>query len=340
MGLEDGTYFEPDRLWVVAKGLMPASVQRRGSSNRAPDAWPKPLQIVLDGTAMTIVGRVVDADGEPLAGVRVSSEDKTPFGAVHDENGGCSMQVNVESLATGNVSDVFAVTDAQGEFELGGLLARAYRLSAIDAASLRFVRSEPIPAGETGVALRLPGGEDVPFFAGRVVGLDGTPLPGATVIPERSCVLPDGSRQRVTSSQAIRTDADGRFTIQGLKAVPDRIEVSGGGVSMNAGWEIPDAADLGDLEVAVPQARRFQLDLDEPGEAIALDVLDGEGRQLDLVSLQGDIGYMSSSWRVVDGRTEEITVSELARTLVLRGKEGEIRRIPLALTSGELVTVR
>jgi hypothetical protein len=340
--MRDGLADPADRLWVVAKGRLPASVRRNGPTNDAPDAWPDPLRIVLYGEPLAIAGRVVDSEGRPVAGARVWTDDRTAFGAIEIEQfAGVTLAADVETLAAGQEHHRKLTTDADGRFELSGLLEREYRISAFEPGSLRFARTAPVAAGARDVVLTLPAGEPVELVAGRVVGLDGRPLAGVTVIPERVHVDPDGSRTTLEGEQGVRTDDEGRFALRDLAGAPDRLVVRGDAVVMQAAWDIPDGAPLDELEVIVAQRCRFQVALDAPGAAVSLRVLSADDEQLTLATYQGNMAWSADQWSLSSGRSEVLSVSELARTLVLTGPDGEeLRRIRLDLVPGEVVTVR
>jgi hypothetical protein len=74
---------------------------------------------------------------------------------------------------------------------------------------------------------------------------------------------------------------------------------------------------------------------------VSLRVLSADDEQLTLATYQGNMAWSADQWSLSSGRSEVLSVSELARTLVLTGPDGEeLRRIRLDLVPGEVVTVR
>lgn len=120
----------------------------------------------------SIAGRVVDADGKPVAGVGVVGSPVGPAEHARIVNG----------VVT---SGVQALTNGAGAYELRGLGAGTYRISALERGKPARVRGEPpqvtLAARErkTGVDLAIDRADGV--IRGIVVGPDGKPLADAWV---------------------------------------------------------------------------------------------------------------------------------------------------------------
>jgi RNA polymerase sigma factor (sigma-70 family) len=142
----------------------------------APPA-PRPPKDGEEAKASAVTGRVLDADGKPVAGARVAGYAEMRFGAL-------SVQYQAKSLGE-------TKTDAEGRFQLSlprkpdepvdvvWLLTGAKGYGP----AWRHVN----PSGGTAVELRLPPEEAV---IGRLIDLQGQPLGKAKVRPRR--VLPAG----------------------------------------------------------------------------------------------------------------------------------------------------
>ena len=138
--------------------------------------WPAEVVLQLGAPAGTLTGRVVDADGEPMSGVKVWLDDSTSFGRSSDG------LVAVETLLGGGEGFWnFVRTAADGTFELDGLLERDYRLQAVDSRTLVSVESGPVSAVDSPVELRLPTRDVHERVAGRVVTSSGAAIPGVSV---------------------------------------------------------------------------------------------------------------------------------------------------------------
>ncbi len=190
---------------LTARAQGHAEVSRRGL-DLTPDGGTVDVGTLRMEPGGGLDGRVVDADGEPLAGARVIlARDRAGVPAAADP----AWQP--------------AATDRAGRFRFTGLpAAGTLHLRAWQAGYLH--RWEPLSAAARRAevvvvlapALRL---------AGQVVGAGGEPLPGASVLLEAA----QGGRYRR------RTDDRGRFELEGLEA---------GGYTLRAHFEAARSAPL------------------------------------------------------------------------------------------------
>lgn len=86
----------------------------------------------MSSTTGSIVGRVIDADGKPVSGVNVA-------------------------IAGGTQPhrDIGAMTNADGEFRLGGMLPGSYEVRARKSAMTGSVQAEVVGASPTDVEITL-----------------------------------------------------------------------------------------------------------------------------------------------------------------------------------------
>ena len=108
---------------------------------------------------------------------------------------------------------------------------------------------------------------------------------------------------------------------------------AGEDVSRRAGGKRGNALDHRRRDSKRRLKQRLRLDApaasaDEDGEALSTSVK------------RGWIETGKKRWEMVDGRSEILKTSELARTLVLFRGEEELLRAPLQLTPGELTVLR
>jgi protocatechuate 3,4-dioxygenase beta subunit len=193
----DGTF----RLDDVPPGLFTGVARAPGFAASFFGNLPQPadrdgeVTITMEPGA-TLRGRVVDADGAPVAGAEVRAAAVEPW------------------------RQVAARTDERGEFRLDGIdeshrsglgavPVSAHHPRAGDAATRL-----PLADGETAVwnpTLRAAGA-----IRGRVVGADGAPLPG---LPVRARTARDGELPTTT------TDEDGRFELLARADAPHEVVV-------------------------------------------------------------------------------------------------------------------
>ena len=277
----DGSFHVPRETYridapvIAAKaGHLPARFEPDRTPEGAP-LWPDFLELRLGGPPLSITGRVVDEDGEGLAGIRVWPADATFFGYVGDR------ATHVEKILRGadepkekhheppSLGWDYVVTDERGDFELGGLLDRKYMLHALDDRTLLRGELDSAPAGKQGVRIRMPASDVHPLVAGRVRTLDGLPLEGVEVVLVRTVArieVDRGPGQTASwsnneSGARARTDVEGRFRLNdvprgdlGLSFGSERI--------MGTEVRLEEVDDVEQIEVLVTQRCHFEVELD------------------------------------------------------------------------------
>lgn len=324
-------------LRAVKQGYLPAEVVHASGST-----WPDPLTLRLGAPALSIEGRVVDVDGQPVAGAHVWTDEETRFGYIPIGSGEMSMHAvaTVEGILRGDPWTRRAVTDASGHFALAGLLARDYRIHALDRTHL-FAVTASLAAGVHNVELRMRGEPLHQRVAGRVTSLSGAPIAGIDVVLERKLAGIRSSEFERLESLRATTDAAGRFAFEKVSRAVHLVNLSGIDLE-TTGFHHPIGPDedVGSLEIAVPMRVHVQIDAEVPAEFDEVAVLDARGEKLYVSVQHGESSYSMKEVAVQAGRTEPFTVSELGKTLVLYRNHLEVRRLPLELVRGELNTIR
>jgi hypothetical protein len=300
--------------------------------------WPDPLVLTLGGPPPSIEGRVVGPDGRPVAGAEVWTSEEARFGFVEAAQGERTMKVlaTVESIQRGEGFSKRAKADADGRFELKGLLARDYRVHALDKKTM-LATTETLSAGVRGVEIEMPREELAGRVAGRVKSLSGEPIAGARVVLERRTAGAQGAEVERLQSEAATTDAEGRFEFEGVARAANSLLVSGDEIDLTGFHQaIAAGADLEELEVSVPLRVRAQIDAGAEADFTRCEVLDAAGKRLNLSLYHGTVAFSMQAIHVQQGRSEVFSVSEEAQTLVLFQGDAEVRRVPLKLARGEL----
>ncbi|MBL8860405.1 MAG: sigma-70 family RNA polymerase sigma factor [Planctomycetes bacterium] len=166
----------------------------------------------------TVVGRVIDETGAPVAGARIL----TTSPVLTDE--AASLQRTGPQFPAPERKPTTAVTrsDADGSFRLEGVPAETLRVWA-GHADRRWAFSEPVEVPAAGVVrdvvleLAPLAADDV--IDGVVLDPDGQPV--ARAILNYGFHAPEGSH-----SNSTRTDRDGRFEIPVIRKLPHRLHVS------------------------------------------------------------------------------------------------------------------
>ncbi len=251
------------RLLAVGPGLLPAVLD-------LPEELPSYVELVVDRPALSIRGRLLKADGEPVRSGWVWAADPTFIGLQQ-------LPLYAEQVIDDLAHSYWhrTETDAQGNFELTGLMERSYLLRALDRDDLRMILLEtgPVSAGGSEVELRLPTDAVYPPVRGRVTSPYGEPLEGvridvmlnafATTIPETeehvdytligsstvtdidgSFAFPRGCGRFEVDLQASRRDTFGGFFAVPEEGVPDDLViVLGRAVRVRVELQHAEAAD-------------------------------------------------------------------------------------------------
>ncbi|MCK6446068.1 MAG: sigma-70 family RNA polymerase sigma factor [Planctomycetes bacterium] len=328
---EGGSYSLRVRSWPDARtlltaskvGLRPAVIEAfaeqrpTGEDVTAPD-------LVLGPSLPPIRGRVLDVDGAPAKGWRVALLDGTRF---------ASTSLTVEEWSASTRREDGHELDSEGRFELGGLLARPYRIHAWHPGTLAELQSEPVSAGQE-LELRVPADSVRPLLAGRIVATDGAPLDG--VVVRAGVVVFDFGGWRRSVVRSTVTDHSGRFEFRdvGRSAY---LAVGSEGVE-DASFPAPSDADC-ERSVLVAK-REFSLRLeDAPEECDRISVLDRDGKRLMVRFETPSLSSDGHEIERIDGEFPLTIVPEEAATLVLLHGETALRKIPLQLRWREVTVV-
>jgi protocatechuate 3,4-dioxygenase beta subunit len=341
----------PNRLLAFKSGFLPAAMELARDAEGELSIGA-PIVLALGGAPLSIAGRVVDAAGAPLEGLEVWIADTTLFsmgreGAVVLEN----------ELVEGRGEDRWhrETTDAQGRFEIDGLMDREYTLEAMDPATLLRARPVKAAAGARDVELVLSKEALFERVAGRVVTRSGAPVADVVVFPMCDGFRLSYQEQVVSTSHSsvdgVRTGADGRFELKDVPRDLVYLRVNGedtlpveygrhveGGLAALGGARAGEGR-LEDLEIVVPLRVRLRVELSNPAEADAVAVLDEAGEPIVINVIAANGRREDERMPIVAGRTEVLTVTDSAATLVLLAGNSEVRRVPLALRRGDVNVV-
>ncbi|MBK7877580.1 MAG: carboxypeptidase regulatory-like domain-containing protein [Planctomycetes bacterium] len=332
------------RLRVAKQGFLPVTLESRKPTSTEPGAWPEPLVVVLGDPARTIEGVLVDADGKPVAGARVTPLGRSPFADVLTAFGAQSFALSTDMeavLAGGADRRASVVSGADGEFHVAGLLAHDYRLRVFDPRSLEVLVTEPIPAGRRGVRLVLGAAGKPMRVAGTVVDLRGRPIAGVAVqLLATHAELPPEETWDL-ASKSLKTDAEGRFVFVDIAPNAARVRASMNGDLVSAESALADAPDLEHVRIELARPCHARIESKTPELAgSSFGFVDARGEPLTFYVELGDVsaGAARFSW---NGETSGVlTVSETARALLFFGAdEKELLRLPIDLSPDREVEV-
>lgn len=318
-------------LRVSAVGYEPLELDSftRESWEEAGSPVPMPLQ--LTGEAKTISGVLVDAAQTPVANMQLTLADgREGYGLIlfgDDER-------SPEQIAAGVGKHCldWERTDAQGRFSIGGLRDAEYRLRFFDRDTLVSVTSEPIAAGTTGVVVRIPDRAVRTPFRGRVVAVDGTPLPDVTVQIMNQLVQ---STHGQIFSKKVDTAADGSFELPAGPRHEAWIRLVGDAVAPTT-LRIAPHADEEDMRLVVPRKCRIRFLRSEPRPDYFLRFVDEEGEEVQMLELTYGRVRPYIGWATGKGRSPELVVAETAVALQYFDNGKLAKTKPVELLPGQL----
>lgn len=326
-----------DRLIAVAPRHLPAI--HEDPRMHEPEGWPNRVDLMVPGPSRTMRGTVVGPRGAPIPDATIWIEDMTHAGSVDD------VSVFVEAMSHGAPYGVDTVTsDAEGRFELPGLMNREYTLGVLDPKTLRRSIHEDLKADATDVVLRFALPDSDRTIAGRVLSRFGQPVAGVRIslsMTYREVFLgddPDPVSTASVSGLPTQTDAEGRFTFEAVPVAIDGVRLEGDHI-LSASQPLSGSHEADALVVTVSLRRALQVVLaaGSPHEtAASIAILDDDGHTLPLTESTARTSRTMQRARFVAGKTPVVSVSETASELVLYDESGEaLYRQPLLLGEEE-----
>ena len=329
---------------------------------------------------LQIFGQLVDDQGAPVAGAQIWAADPTVFGDLQEGLGLISVEGYLSGgMTVGEMMTRFAPdgvptmpveqilketptakwswvkTDADGRFDLGGLLDRPYRLSALLPNTLVRVDGGPFPAGMAGVRMVVPAAAVLPVVAGRVTSRAGAPVAGVrvrtvcdTLDLERVTYTVDGRRRtrgsgRSETGRSTVTDAQGRFRFEDVGAQRVYLTLESEEImprSFGKAGLLTADTPVADLVISVSLRFHVQIELADPETADQVGAMGADGESINLLIMSGDGVDSMDRFRLFEGRSEVLSAPESVTTLVLFKDGEEVRRIPVNLVPGDVNVIR
>lgn len=363
----------PTALVAAKAGHGPARLEIPRSGGTAAGDWPSPLVLRLGPAPQSVRGRVMDQNGRGLANAEVWIGDPTPLGIAGllplqleyliaggavpaaaarmpvpfaddpQQDGQFMDQASVVRQPT--ACWFYVTTDANGAYELPGLLDRGYTLRAFDTTSGLFGTASDVFGG-TVRDLTITRDEVWPELRGKVVSARGQPLAGVrlqhTLVAFQHEARVPGGRFEGTALRegaATTTGADGTFVLRDIGKRHGVLALSGDAV-------LPTSIDVGTIGeplqcVFVAQARcQVEVVLQDPGEADEVAALDDHGKPVDLAVLRRNSNAFMTDLPLHDGRSGLFVVPERAAKLLLRRSGAVVRTIPFTPDPARTTTLQ
>ena len=339
------------QLVAVAKGSQPGVLTAERDSLTGLPVWKGTLTLRLGPPLTELRGQVVNEEGAPVPYAMVWVADPTVFVSRMDPDLGSLVQggptrpgarreVVLETVQGHGLGDPERVwwyerADGEGRFALRGLSQRPYSVRAARAESLVMAESSGWVPGDQ-VRLVLPGASHTAPVSGRVVSSDGLPLEGISVRLIRPMVTVATTTLNRTS-RTDETDASGTFDLGTVSRDGTYLEVDGPGLMP---LRLPVSPGSEPMTVVLPSRCDVRVLLPQVDEADQMKILDGRGETLPLVSFRSDRRQVREQVSLWSGRSEVLSVTDNAATLVLLKDGQDVRRIPLHLQPGQLNEIR
>lgn len=311
------------------------------------------LDLQLGGPAVSLVGRVVRPNGDPVPKARVWTPDTTFFGSapVQAERAMTAM-ATTEALAAGGPGPYSWVqvttADATGRFELRGLMPRAYDVFAADPRTLEVSEATRLVPGSDSRTLVLPEQSTFPV-AGQVVNADGAPMAGLRITPgrivdwERPKRLVDfwhGSPLRAPRASVHSgdhyaiTDEEGRFAFEGLVLEGATLTVRGDEVfaPANARVELDEVDDPQNVLIEVRELAELRLTCRADADRFAVRTRQDAYQPMFIPVEERVISAPDAD--IVDGRSVPVITGAGPATIVLMRGEEELERHDVDLVGG------
>lgn len=328
-------------LRAVAPGALPAAVDlltvAKSDRHR--------IELRLGAASRAITGRVVDERGAPVEGAKVWTFDGVKLGRVPSQVGDMTviMSLDIEDVVDGKGRSARAAVD--GAFELRGLVERVggYDLFAMHPVTQSIARATAVEAGVDGIQLTL-GREHCATVAGIVVDSSGNPLEGALLRVNRVIRDPLGKRVGMASAERsffAETGSDGRFRFDELAIQGTSLLLNGEIVASAQTIELSKVADLENIRFVAPQTAHLRVLLQSDTElANTFELLDEQGKRINLSFMQGGVTLGSDAVGIADGASPLVRANDSARTIVLYGRNGEVLRQPVRLSPDQVTELR
>jgi RNA polymerase sigma-70 factor (ECF subfamily) len=318
-------------------GFLPAVYEKP-----AGEAWPEDLLLEFGEQALAIRGTVVDHEGRPLEGIQVGVANGTLFGLVFDPGSTTSMRGQlVEDLAATS-GTATCMTNEAGEFEIDGLLARAYTLFVLQPGTLRRTVSKPIEAGQSGVQLPFDLSEPSGPIAGRVTDRQGVPVTGFQVMAWRPYPLEGDTAAKRLPRLTTTTDADGRFRFEDCVYAGAALQCFGRVQFEAKNLSLSELGDPTNLEVVLARNSPFRIQWAggaPPGEATSMRLEASGVEQVMLVRETSDGAERVLEFSIKSPATPVHYVCEGTYDVVLLSKGTETERFPVEIQGADLQVI-
>lgn len=303
-------------LVAFQEGFQPAVVTEFGERLRTEGELIDVI-LVLGPETVMLAGSVLDAQGEPRAGV-----DVYVMNPIRPDSCGSPSGIEIEETRTR--------TDESGSFRLTNLSERDYVLRLVEPSTAVSIEAGPFRAGGDEVRIQFPATGNARTVRGQVRSEAGHPIAGVTVTAVTVISGDAYCRELVTGKTTLTAD-DGTFELEGCSRSGGWLSFQGGSVE-GALIELEAQGLTQPLVVTLAAYHRFLVRLGEihVGTADRLSFRDASDLEVPfLPTTRSGVGASFMKISFEDLLEEPIRVSERAKDLILLEGDREVRRIRL-----------
>lgn len=321
-----GSFDDDTDLCAGKAGSLPVVLVDFGARIAEQGGQPKPIELILGSAPKSIRGRVLDESGAACQGWIVSIVDETVVSQYR-------IPVDsAEALARGNTKKV--MTDAEGRFELSGLYPRDYTIQAYEQRTL-FRAEQRFTAGDEQVELRVSRAV-CERLTGVLLSSDGKPLSDVRVNLALKFFQNEMGSQSLPGP-AMVTGEDGVFEFESVPVSYVYLNYRGEHI-LPGSFEFPEGRIDEHHEIRALRRLHFRIELASPDDVRHAYVLDAQGERLQVNRFEANGMSAFPFVQFEDGKSEVLSVSELATQVVLMAGDEELSRHEIRLGS-EGVTV-
>ncbi len=317
-------------LEVTAPERLPAKVACLGGDWRTRSAWPSPLRVCVGGRAESIRGRVVRADGTPLADPWVSFVPPEPEQI---------LRTLFEAPFAFRAAPGSAPAANNGEFETPRVAPGRYRLRVVHPATLDVFCTGEIATGPAPVEIRMPDRGSWPALHGVVVDRRGAPVPGADWLFLRDDPTP-GAKEPLAGAWQHAT-GDGVIEHPPVSRDVTTLCVKAAGMAEWVTTKLADVPRFDGVRIVVPVGCQTRIELGPNWRDVDVaHLVDGTGARSPVVFTNGDMAYGTRDIPLEDARSRTFQALDDCVALVLCRRGEEVARFPITLRPGEMNVLR
>lgn len=363
----------PTAIVAAKAGHGPARLEVPRNGGKKREDWPNELVLRLGSAPQTVRGRVQDQDRRAIAGAEVWIDDPTPFGnvgmvplqleyfvgggvvprkaltmpvpAADDPTEGEHVMTQLSKKREATASWYFVTSDAEGNFELPGLLDRSYTLKALDPTTGLFGEVAGV-TGSSYQTIEIAQRDVWPELRGRVLSSRGRPIADVLVQQQitafsTSARVPGGRLQGgvIRDGRSAVTDSNGNFVLRAVGKKHCTFTVSGDAI-VPTQLATSSITDPRNCLVTVEARCQVEVVLVDTSEADSVAAFDANGQSIPLAVLRNNSNTFTSRIDLHNGRSGLFVVGESVTSVTLMRGDVRVREIGIRPDPSETTTAR